>query len=80
MEAVPQEISSGQYPDDWYQGLVTFNDSFWSIDTAQNSTTNIVSPSQKFDARDLLVSPDGAYLYFINKIDGTLWSYRMDQD
>ncbi|MEI8223929.1 MAG: peptidoglycan-binding domain-containing protein [bacterium] len=78
--AVPQEISSGQYPDDWYQGLVTFNDSFWSIDITQNSTTNIVSPSQKFDARDLLVSPDGAYLYFINKIDGTLWSYRMDQD
>lgn len=78
--AVPREISSGQYPDDWYQGLVTFNDSFWSIDTAQNSTTNIVSPSQKFDAHHLLVSPDGAYLYFINKLDGTLWSYRMDQD
>lgn len=78
--AVPQDITSGQYPDDWYQGLTTFNDSFWSIDTAQNSTTNIVSPSQKFDADHLLVSPDGAYLYFINRIDGTLWSYRMDQD
>lgn len=78
--AVPQNISSGQYPDDWYQGLTSFTDSFWSIDTAQNSTTNIVSPSQKFDADHLLVSPDGTYLYFINRIDGTLWSYRMGQD
>jgi hypothetical protein len=78
--AVPQEITSGQYPDDWYQGNVIFNDSFWSINITENSTSNIISPSQKFDAYNLLVSPDGAYLYFINKLDGMLWSYRMDSD
>lgn len=75
--AVPQGVSDGQYPDDWYQGNVVFNDNFWEIDTAQNSTTSIVSPSQKFDAYDLKISPDGSYFYFINKVDGTLWSYRM---
>ncbi len=75
--AVPQAIPDGQYPDDWYQGNVTFNDAFWSIDTTTGATTNLFSPTQQFDAEDLQVSPDGNYLYFINKTDGSLWSYRL---
>lgn len=77
--AVPQEITSAQYPDDWYQGNISFRDSFWALDTTQNSTRLIASPDQNFDAYKLTVSPDGSYLYFINKLDGTLWSYRMSE-
>lgn len=77
--AVPDRVSSGQYPDDWYQGNVVFNDSFWSIDVDQNSTTNLFIPNQSFDAYALDLSPDEYYLYFINKINGTLWSYRLGE-
>ncbi len=77
--AVPQAITSGQYPDDWYQGNVSFTDSFWSLDIVQNSTTNLFTPGQSFDAYSLKVSPDDGYLYFINKPNGTLWSYRMTE-
>lgn len=77
--AVPQAVTNGQYPDDWYQGNVVFTDSFWSLDTIQNSTTNLFTPGQSFDAHSLKVSPDDSYLYFINKINGTLWSYRMTE-
>lgn len=75
--AVPHTVSNGQYPDDWYQGNVKFTDSFWSIDTVQDSTTNLFTPSQVFDAYSLKLSPDQYYLYFINKLNGTLWSYRL---
>lgn len=77
--AVPQILQSGQYPDDWYQGNVTFNDAFWTMDLAQNSTRLLFTPSQAFDVSDIGMSPDNAYLYFINRIDGTLWSYRMGE-
>ena len=75
--AVPQNIPSAQYPDDWYQGNLTLNDEFWTIDTAKSTTNLLFTPSQKFDVRTLGTSPDNAYLYFINKIDDTLWSYRL---
>ncbi len=79
MCAVPQTITRGQYPDDWYQGKTTFSDSFWSINTSQNSTSNILTPDQQFDVAQLKISPDGNYLYFINKTDGFLWSYRLGE-
>ena len=78
--AVPQRIPDGQYPDDWYQGNTAFNDAFWSIETATGSTTSIAAPSQQFDAYNLVISPDNGYFYFINKIDSSLWSYRLGDE
>lgn len=76
--AIPRGIPDGQYPDDWYQGNVMFNDSFWLIDTSKGNTTNLFS-EKDFDGTSLATSPDAAYLYFINRIDGTLWSYRLEE-
>ena len=55
-----------------------FNDSFWLIDTSKGNTTNLFS-EKDFDGTSLATSPDAAYLYFINRIDGTLWSYRLEE-
>jgi hypothetical protein len=77
--AVPQRISSGQYPDDWYQGNTVFKDSFWSIDIDKGTTSQIITPSTDFDAYQLQTSPSTSYFYFINKIDGSLWSYRLGE-
>ena len=74
---VPDTVPSGLYPDDWYQGIATFGDTLWTIDTKNNTINIIVSPSETFDITHLAASPDSNYLYFINKNDGTLWSYRI---
>ncbi len=74
---VPKNITSGQYPDAWYQGIVSFSDVVWLINTVQNNTNIVLAPDESFDIIKPQVSPNHAYLYFINKTDQTLWSYRM---
>jgi peptidoglycan hydrolase-like protein with peptidoglycan-binding domain len=78
--AVPQKLTTGQYPDDWYQGNISFADAFWSIDTTQNTTLNLFTPGEAFDAYRLVLSPDANYLYFINRLNGSLWSYRIGEE
>lgn len=74
---VPRTLSSAQYPDAWYQGLLSFKDSIWSVDTKQGITNMIVSPDQDIDVVKVQVSSDKSYVYFMNKTDETLWSYRL---
>lgn len=74
---VPKTVPPGQYPDSWYQGLTSFNDLLWSIDATQGTTNIVLSPNQAFDMTHVTISPSGQYVYFINKIDETLWSYRL---
>ena len=75
---VPQSIPSGQYPDNWYQGSVSFGDDLWSVNAINGTANNLLSPDQQFDIIDPGMSPDDQYFYFVNKIDGTLWSYRLN--
>lgn len=75
--AVPNNISEGSYPDIWYQGIKSFNDSLIRIDTGTLQKTNIVNSDEEiyFDAINLFLnSKDGKQLFFTNKKDGTLWS------
>lgn len=75
--AVPQTVPQNKYPDAWYQGIVSFNDALWSIDVATGTTQVILVPPKTLDMTHLVTSPDGNYLYFINKTDGTLWSLKL---
>lgn len=75
--AVPKSIPSTQYPDAWYQGIVSFSDALWEINIEKGTTNILIDPSQSFDIDKIRVSPDGSYLYFRNKKDGYLWSYRI---
>ena len=77
--AVPQSVPQNKYPDAWYQGIVSFNDALWSID-AKTGTTRVASvPPQSMDMTKVTISPDGAYAYFINRTDESLWSLRLAQ-
>lgn len=83
--AVPNNIpgTTEGYPDVWYQGLVSFEDSVWKIDT-ETLYTNQVSPisqtgGEAIDAVNLTVSKLGDYLFFINKHDWALWALRLKQ-
>jgi hypothetical protein len=81
--AVPSNIPNASYPDDWYQGTVSFADDLWKIDTKTGSTKLLLSLSPvahtNIDATELSLSPDEHFLYFINKNDGSFWSLDMSQ-
>lgn len=77
--AVPVGIPRGIYPDQWYQGIISFNDQFWSINTSNQVTELLFTSSEPTDAVQLDISPDKKYLFYVNKINGTLWSYRMSE-
>lgn len=74
--AVPNNIPNGDYPDDWYQGLVTFSDRFVKIN-ANTGQVNIVGDSSSYgglDATHLFLDKIESKIFFINKKDSTLWS------
>ncbi len=79
--AVPQFIQTGDYPDDWYQGVESFNDSLWRIDIKNNTSNLIADPSsltgQNIDGIKMFLSPKEDYLFFTNKKDSTLWTIKL---
>jgi hypothetical protein len=78
----PKSISAGAYPDDWYQGKVSFSDSIraLNVNTFQFKTNeNFESDNQgvDMDATNLMLSSNEKYLLFTNKKDLTLWMLEL---
>ena len=74
--AVPSTVVGNQYPDYWYQGLVSFDDFFVKINTVTKSVStlaNSVEEGSPVDATKLFLSKAEDKLFFINKKDFTLW-------
>lgn len=78
--AVPNDIPKGQYPDSWYQGLVSFSDSIVKINSSNLSSIEIINTENinALDATNLTLSPDEKTLFMINKKDSTLWSLDLN--
>ena len=76
---VPQNLPSAKYPDDWYKGIISFSDNIlkFEADIFKEATIlNLQTESGEIiDAINLSLSPKEDYLFFINKRDGSLWSY-----
>jgi hypothetical protein len=75
--AVPTAIPSGVYPDDWYQGIVSFDDRLWRIDASSSETDLILDPSIEvgidMDMTKLGTDTSGLHLIFVDKKDSSLW-------
>lgn len=73
--------ASNLYPDDWYQGAVTFNDRIWKIDVAGRYAQLVLdfgnAKKGTLDATSLALDPKNTTLVFLNKNDGSLWSYGL---
>lgn len=69
------------YPDDWYQGAVAFSDRIWKIDVENRYAQLVLDFSQankgSLDAESLAIDPAKTTLVFVNKNDGSLWSYSL---
>lgn len=81
--ASKESLARSLLPDNWYQGVTSFNDSFWSVSMANNDIRLIADPKtaidKDFDVISPTVSPNDGYFVFINKKDGTLWSMKLPQ-
>ncbi len=78
---VPLLFPTADFPDSWYLGYQTTEDSVWSIDTTANISALVADLSdiarEPIDVYRPSVSEDGAYLIFLNKRDLSLWSLKL---
>lgn len=79
---VPTTTSaSNLYPDDWYQGVVHFSDRLWRIDVSGRYAQMILDfqevSGETLDVTSLALDPAQTTLVFLNKNDGSLWSYSL---
>ena len=78
---VPENISQGQYPDVWYQGLLSFTDTIWKADTETGYSEILLKPADTAGANLDIIKPfldkDEGYFFFINKKDSTLWALKV---
>lgn len=81
---VPQNIPGAGYPDSWYQGVTSFTDDLWKINSGTGETILLASPSklsgEDVDATKLSLSPDESFLFFVNKKDSAPWSLNLTVD
>ena len=69
-----------RYPDEWYTGQTKFNDLLWNIEQQALSAENLIDLSdesgRQIDTTGVTIGSGHTYVYFTNKLDGTLWSYE----
>lgn len=82
--AIPEISIYDNYPDVWYQGLVSFRDNIWKIDTETGKTEEIYFVGSNeiadIDGFDMKVSLSDQYLVFSNKNDLSLWLLDISQN
>lgn len=76
----------GELPDEWYQGSLSFQDTFWTVDTDTSEITFLADPTKEekalrsFDVMWPFTSIDERYMIFTNKTDMNLWSFRIPKE
>ncbi len=77
---MPETIPEATYPDAWYQGKVSFIDSFWKIkaDGTGAEIMAVIDISEVIDATHFSIDPKERFIVFTNKKNGSLWSLRLN--
>jgi hypothetical protein len=76
--AIPQSIKSTAFLDEWHQGIIHTNDSWWRIDISTGSTTQLMEAHDTpIDVQRPIIDPRGEYIAFINGADHSLWLLRI---
>ena len=79
--SVPKSASQDGYPDVWYRGEVSFDDSIWSIDTTSGNTTMVSDLSavggETIDGIKLALDDAENNLFFVNKNNSYLWKLNL---
>lgn len=79
--AVPKQGVQGEYPDLWYQGVASFADAIWKVNTKTGETTMLSGLDEekngKIDVVNLFLDKNEQFLFFTNKNDLKLWSLKI---
>ncbi len=68
---------TAEYPDAWYQGIVSFSDQLYRIYTSTLSYDTLYDNSGlSFDATNLQTDEALGMLYFVDKTTGLLWQFQ----
>jgi len=67
------------WPDDYYKGSYSAQEHIWRVNLSTGNKTSLYefSPDTRFDATNLVLSPDENTLIFLNEIDGYLYSLKL---
>ncbi len=78
--AVPNTIEGNEYPDVWYQGLVSFSDFFVKINTITGEKSTLANSINEtpVDGTYLFLDKNENNLFFTNKKDSTLWGLTLN--
>lgn len=79
--AVPKTMPKNLYPDRWYQGVVSFSDDIWKVNTVTTEITKVLGPealgAPDLDITNLAITSGDEYLLFMDKNTGKPWVYRL---
>ncbi len=66
-------------PDQWYKGDISFTDNLWEIKPGKASllVDPLLTTGRTIDIFNPRLTSDKSGIYFVNKIDKTLWSYDL---
>src|SRR3989338_1082068 len=75
---VPKTFSKSEYPDSWYQGIISFSDNIFEVNVVEGYEIALISP-EKFSGEPVdVIKPaldlKNEFLFFVNKKDLSLWS------
>lgn len=77
--ATPIHMDTGVFPDDWYKGVISYNDILWSMNIKDGSAKFLIDflqeSGREIDVDGIGTDTTGAYVYLINKNDNTLWLF-----
>ncbi len=78
--AIPKDTLNTQtFPDNWYMGVVSFEDSLWTVDTENQKAAVLVDfmneSGRAMDVLKIGADREGKRVYLINKNDNTLWLF-----
>jgi len=66
----------GDYPDAWYQGVVSFSDQLYQISTSTLIYETLYGNTEKsYDMTNLYVDQSTRIVYFVDKQTGLLWQF-----
>lgn len=78
--AVPRSIPTARYPDDWYQGKITFADDLWEIKFPSKETKKISIVRGNYDFIQTTVNLRNNWLYVIDKSTQKLQAFNLSDN
>lgn len=73
--AVPRSLPIAKYPDDWYQGKLSFSDDIWLIDLEKKTNSIVNQLKGNYDLNHLTINTNTNWLYAIDKDNQWLQSF-----